>query len=307
MRRIIIYIVVVIIVIFAMTSIAKRGKNTKTKTKIPMAASEVLFKEAQESKSKSPDQAVEQFEKILSDFPESTQAQLALMDIAQVFHDKDQKLQEKAALKRLVDNYPQGGLLYEAQQKLWALNIAILFSPIKTEDSFMYVVQAGDSLYKIAKEHHTTVELLMRSNNLSDSLIRPGMKLKISKAVFKIEVDKSDNLLTLRTDQEIVKIYRVATGKDNCTPVGKFKILTGHRIKDPVWYKTGAIVPPGSPDNTLGTRWLGLSEPGYGIHGTTDPESIGKQVTQGCVRMKNEQVEELFVIVPGETEVIITD
>jgi lipoprotein-anchoring transpeptidase ErfK/SrfK len=74
-----------------------------------------------------------------------------------------------------------------------------------------------------------------------------------------------------------------------------------------VWYKDGAAVPPGSPENILGTRWMGLSKEGYGIHGTTEPGSLGKQATAGCVRMLNAEVEELYGILPEGTEVTIID
>ena len=67
------------------------------------------------------------------------------------------------------------------------------------------------------------------------------------------------------------------------------------------------MVPPDSPENILGTRWLGIDKQGYGLHGSVDPTSIGKQVTAGCVRMPNKDVEELFDIVPVGTDVMIVD
>ena len=67
------------------------------------------------------------------------------------------------------------------------------------------------------------------------------------------------------------------------------------------------MVPPDSPENILGTRWLGIDKQGYGLHGSVDPTSIGKQVTAGCVRMTNKDVEELFDIVPVGTDVMIVD
>ena len=66
-------------------------------------------------------------------------------------------------------------------------------------------------------------------------------------------------------------------------------------------------MPAESPENILGSRWMGLSERGYGIHGTVDPKSVGQQVTAGCVRMLNSEVEELYTIVPAGTEVTIVD
>ncbi|MGE5197528.1 MAG: L,D-transpeptidase, partial [Deltaproteobacteria bacterium] len=84
-----------------------------------------------------------------------------------------------------------------------------------------------------------------------------------------------------------------------------FKII--NKLANPTWFKAGAIVPADSPENVLGTRWLGFDLAGYGIHGTKDPQSLGKQVTQGCVRLSNSEVEELYTIVPEGTEVTIID
>ncbi|MFA7271176.1 MAG: L,D-transpeptidase, partial [Candidatus Omnitrophota bacterium] len=109
----------------------------------------------------------------------------------------------------------------------------------------------------------------------------------------------------LKSDEEIMKTYIVSTGKNNSTPVGNFKITS--KLINPTWFKAGAVIPAGSPKNILGTRWLGLDRPSYGIHGTTEPQSLGRQATQGCVRMTNQDVEELYIIVPIGTEVIIVD
>ena len=192
------------------------------------------------------------------------------------------------------------------QKALEGLNIKILFSPIETPDSFFYTVQSGDALSKIAKKHHTTVELIKRSNHLDKDSIRTGMRLKISKAVYSITVDVSKNALKLYSDKELLKTYPVATGRTgHPTPIGIFTIV--NKLENPTWYKTGAVVAPDSPKNILGTRWLGFSLAGYGIHGTTLPETIGAAASEGCVRMYNKDVEELFAIVPINTTVKIVD
>ena len=69
----------------------------------------------------------------------------------------------------------------------------------------------------------------------------------------------------------------------------------------------GAVVEPGSPEYELGSRWMGLSIAGYGIHGTKDDSSIGNHITKGCVRMRNTDIEELYAVVPRGTEVIIIE
>ena len=192
------------------------------------------------------------------------------------------------------------------QKALEDLNIKILFSLTPTPDSFFYTVQRGDALFKLAKKYNTTVELIKKSNHLENDSIRTGMKLKISKAVYSILVDTSEITLQLFSDKELLKTYPVATGREgHPTPVGSFTIV--NKLINPTWYKAGAVVAPDSPINILGTRWLGFSLPGYGIHGTTLPETIGTAASEGCVRMFNKDVEELYAIVPTNTTVIIVD
>ena len=180
-----------------------------------------------------------------------------------------------------------------------------LFSGEPDTHSIVYQVKPGDNLTAISKKHGTTVDLLKRINALPGDKLAPGQKLKIPIYKFSIVVDKSQNTLLLKGDEEALKTYVVATGTNNSTPVGLFKITD--KLVNPTWYKAGAVVPYGSPENVLGTRWLGITKKGYGIHGTTEPEKLGQQVTAGCVRMKNEEVEELFSFAVPGTEVTIVD
>ena len=180
-----------------------------------------------------------------------------------------------------------------------------LFSKDAAADSLIYTVKPGDSLYVLARKNHTTVEFIKKINDLKSDNIYLGKKLKIHTAPFAIVVDKSKNTLTLYSEDVPVKKYSVATGKKNCTPVGDFKITD--KLVNPTWFKTGAILPPGSPANALGTRWLGLDKPSYGIHGTIEPKSIGTQASEGCIRMLNEDVEELYSVVPVGTKITIKD
>lgn len=211
----------------------------------------------------------------------------------------------KNDLQKLIEEHPNFKHVAEAQKKLEALNMKIIFSALVTPQTKVYEVKPGDNLDRLAKEFNTTVELIKKSNNLSSNIIRAGQKLRIWMEKFSILVDKSQNTLVLKSNDEIIKTYRVSTGLNNCTPVGNFKITS--RLMNPVWFKAGAVVPPESPENVLGSRWMGFDLPGYGIHGTIQPDTIGQQITQGCVRMLNQDVEELFSLVPLGTEVTIVD
>jgi lipoprotein-anchoring transpeptidase ErfK/SrfK len=209
----------------------------------------------------------------------------------------------KAAYQKLVADYPNRKEVADWQRRAEALNIKIIFSPVITPQSVQYEIKPGDSLEKIAREHKTTVEMIKKANAIAEDRIYPGMKIKVWNAPFTILVDKSSNLLLLKSNEEVIKTYTVSTGTNNCTPTGNFKII--EKIVNPPWYKNNKRIPYGDPENILGTRWMGIDKEGYGIHGTTDPKSLGKQATAGCVRMSNQDVEELFSIVPQGTQVTI--
>jgi lipoprotein-anchoring transpeptidase ErfK/SrfK len=228
-----------------------------------------------------------------------------LLSQAKALEAKGDLLGAKTAYLRLVNEFSNSGEIMNWQKKVEDINIKLLFSSTITAGSMLYEIKPGDTLIKIAKEFKTTADLIMKNNNLSNDKILPGRKIKVWTDPFTIFVDKSQNVLILKTNEEIIKAYIVSTGKDNSTPVGNFKIA--NKLKNPTWFKAGRVVPASSAENILGTRWLGFNLPGYGIHGTTDPKTLGRQVTQGCVRMSNQDVEELYSIVPQGTEVTIVD
>jgi lipoprotein-anchoring transpeptidase ErfK/SrfK len=230
-----------------------------------------------------------------------------LLAQAEKYEAQGNKLKVKEAYDQIISNYPDYEKIEEVQSKLGRINMDLLFSRAPMPQTLSYEVAPGDSLGKIAKKYHTTTQLIKRANGLKSDVIRAGEKLRIWNAPFNIYVNKSQNVLLLKTGESVFKIYHVSTGRDNITPVGTFKIAS--KIEKPVWFKNGGTpIPSESPENELGTRWMGFdTDPHYGLHGTIHPESIGQQVTAGCVRLKNADVEELFDIVPIGTEVIIQD
>ena len=115
-----------------------------------------------------------------------------------------------------------------------------------------------------------------------------------------IVVSLEDRKLALVEDGKVKKVYTVAVGKPlTPSPVGTFTIE--RRVANPTYAHNGRIVPPG-PGNPVGTRWMGLSIRGYGIHGTNEPHSIGKAASHGCIRMGKTDLEEFYEMVAvGDT------
>jgi len=120
-------------------------------------------------------------------------------------------------------------------------------------------------------------------------------------------INKSTNEMALINDNQVQTVVSVGTGKtQESTPEGLFTITV--KAKDPYYRRKN--IPGGNPENPLGTRWIGFDAKGtdgriYGIHGTNDPVSIGKYVSQGCVRTQNEVISSLFPLIPLGTKVLV--
>ncbi|HEX9110420.1 MAG TPA: L,D-transpeptidase [Terriglobales bacterium] len=104
-----------------------------------------------------------------------------------------------------------------------------------------------------------------------------------------------DRKLALFENGKVVRVYRVAVGKTSTpSPAGEFKIV--NRVTNPTYYHKGQVIAAGK-GNPVGSRWMGLSAKGYGIHGTNQPNSIGKAASMGCIRVGKKDLEELFALV----------
>jgi lipoprotein-anchoring transpeptidase ErfK/SrfK len=109
-----------------------------------------------------------------------------------------------------------------------------------------------------------------------------------------------DRKLAVIEDGVVIATFQVAVGADvTPSPTGEFKVVS--RVQNPTYYHPGNVIPAGK-NNPVGTRWLGLSQKGYGIHGTNAPGSIGHAASHGCIRLRNSDVEKLFTMVQvGDT------
>lgn len=125
-----------------------------------------------------------------------------------------------------------------------------------------------------------------------------------------VVINKTKKILTVYKYGEIYKKYPVAVGKPS-SPTPDYKFTIVNKAKNPYWGGMGGKFRPiegGASNNPLGKRWLGLSTEehwGYGIHGNSSPSSIGGYVSSGCIRMINEDIEELFEYIPTKTKVWI--
>lgn len=143
---------------------------------------------------------------------------------------------------------------------------------------------------------------------LTTRLLRPTVTRAGFGAI--IVIHRGENRLFLYRAMRSWRVFPVATGQTSYpTPLGRFTIVV--KWRNPWWYPPASPwakglqpIPPG-PNNPLGTRWLGLSAPGVGIHGTPSDGSIGYSVSHGCIRMHIPDAEWLFNHVQIGTTVFI--
>jgi hypothetical protein len=176
-------------------------------------------------------------------------------------------------------------------------------------------VQPGDGLIAIRKRvlaSHPEILIctgqIARANDLGpDATLRPETDLRVPVDRASMLIDLSAMWAFYRLGDELVAGWEIGVGKDGSqTQPGTYTI--GLKQENPMWCPLGREpVPFGDPQNPLGTRWLAWHIDGrstsLGIHGTNDPSGVGRRVSEGCIRMRNPEVEELFEILPLGAEI----
>ncbi|MHC4833343.1 MAG: L,D-transpeptidase family protein [Planctomycetota bacterium] len=198
-----------------------------------------------------------------------------------------------------------------ARETLNRINGRLLFSPhVQADDPFIrtYSVQPGDSLERIARRELAggpDWRFVQRINGIRNPRgLQINQRLKLPVGTFHAVVDKSefrmDLFLVDGGRRVLVASYPVGLGELNSTPEGVAKVRKGSKLIDPEWYnpRTSEYFAADDPKNPIGEHWIGLSSvesgdrlfDGYGIHGTIEPDSIGRSESMGCVRLLPEHV-----------------
>lgn len=133
----------------------------------------------------------------------------------------------------------------------------------------------------------------LASRTAAQNIASAGREPKTSNApARRMVVSFPDHKLALLEGDRVIKIYSVAVGAPGSpSPSGEFHVV--QRLEDPTYYKPGVAIGPGAA-NPLGPRWIGLNIKGFGIHGTNRPNSIGKNSSHGCIRLRNSDIKDLF-------------
>ncbi len=234
-------------------------------------------------------------------------------------------IRARAELTRLLDsNALSATERMQAYAGINNLASALFFSPnIIPGDiaSQSYVVKKGDSFARITNREKLAIDwrFIQRINQIaSEKALRADMRLKLAHGPFDGEVIKADYRFNVYagtgSERVMVASFLCGVGTNDSTPVGTFKVRTGSKLIDPEWSnpRTGEKFKSNDPKNPIGERWIGLQGTtpetakftGYGIHGTVEPQSIGKQMSMGCVRLGDAEVQVVYELI-GESSTIV--
>ncbi|HEY2588291.1 MAG TPA: L,D-transpeptidase family protein [Tepidisphaeraceae bacterium] len=213
------------------------------------------------------------------------------------------------------------------KQQIEQINQTLIFSAKKFPDDpwgGSYQVAGGERLGSIANRNSVTWDLLARINNVTPRKLRQGQWIKIAKGPFYAVVTKHSFKMDLYLGAPggpgsmFVRTFMVGLGKDNSTPTGLWMCKAGDKIRNPRYYPSrgGDIIAPDDPKNPLGGYWIAIEgldgqavgKESYGIHGTIEPDSIGKMSSQGCIRLRSEDISWVFdLLVDGKSKVLVKD
>lgn len=226
------------------------------------------------------------------------------------------------AMSRLLEKCMQGRIektdleahaaVDEAYAAYRPLLLRTVLNPADLTRARSHKVESGDSLERIAglfRQQGLKVEAgtLAVFNRITDPRrLQAGQVLKIPLDPIRTLVEKRSFLLAVYVGDVIFRLYWVAHGKDDCTPETTFTV--GAKKEHPDWYADGRVIPYGHPENVLGDYFIKFMHPsftGFGIHGTSEPDSIGTMASAGCIRLNDDDIADYFWLVPGGSTVEI--
>lgn len=177
----------------------------------------------------------------------------------------------------------------------------------------LHKVQSGEYLSTIGNTYRIPYQLIERINGIDARRLQAGQGVQVIKGPVHAQIDKSDYRMDLYVEDPdglriYLKSYTVGLGEFDSTPIGKWLVKPGSKVGPanggPSWVnpRTGEKYDRNDPNIPIGEYWMALEgqddntrdKKGYGIHATNDPESIGRQESMGCIRMRDEDVDEVF-------------
>jgi hypothetical protein len=179
-----------------------------------------------------------------------------------------------------------------------------------------YKVEDGDTAVAIGRKFKVPWEIIMKINNIDNpNMLRSGKTIKVINGPFHCRINRSTFTMNLFLQDTFVRSFTVGLGKSGMeTPTGRWMVKQGGKLITPAWTDpdSGKRYEADDPDYPLGARWIALEgvdgdargKTGFAIHGTKEPEHLGKASSRGCIRLENEEVKLVYdLLTPGLSQV----
>jgi LysM repeat protein len=192
-------------------------------------------------------------------------------------------LEARASWTEFIERYPESTKLDEAKNFLGRLNAAIFLSPIESPEKQVYLVKSGDVITRVAGKMKTTPELLMRSNNLTGSMLKIGQKLIIAESDFSLTIQRRQQRVVLFNNNRFFKQYSIlgmpkaatnTSGKATPRPAK----VTG-KVADRIAWHNGQRITFTDKEYPHADHWIVVSPGGHTLYndqpttpGTTPPQ-----------------------------------
>ncbi|MEM9753797.1 MAG: L,D-transpeptidase family protein [Planctomycetota bacterium] len=205
--------------------------------------------------------------------------------------------------------------------RLSDLNARLVFSPEAVPNdtaTSVYTVQSGDLLGSIGRRTKVPYPFLELINGIDARRLRLGQPLKLINGPVHARVDKSEFVMDVYVfgsdgTPAFLTSFPVGLGENDNTPLGKWRVASG-KVTNPDWRnpRTNEYYPADHPDNPIGEYWVPITglegdavgRTGFGIHGTNEPDSIGQNMSMGCVRLGDADIAMVYsMLQPGESEI----
>ncbi len=269
-----------------------RSQNTVKRTKpIPEDAEQPTATAKSKFKRLSP----------ISDIETKEQRALPLREMAEIeklrsLGDTFAALQE---LSRWYWRHPEQRA--ELQEQIDEMADEVFFAP-RPHFHAEHVVQPNDRLSTIARKYNVPWEYLARVNRVDPKKVRAGQKLKVVDGPFSAFVSLGNFELIVHLNGVYVHRFPVGIGKAGSSPLGTFAVK--EKLVDPTYYGDEGVIAHNDPKNPLGERWIDIGD-SFGIHGTIEPDSIGKAESKGCIRLANGDVDQVYDLLSIGSQVTI--
>ncbi len=212
-----------------------------------------------------------------------------------------------AALRQLTPWYASTQLAPQQQQQLQALLDQIAGTVVYSTQNHLehpYEVQPGERLESIGEKYQVPWQLLAKINGIADpAALQPGERLKVVRGPFEAVISLDRRELVLRTaDGLYAGRFPIGLGAENPPQEGSFAV--SDKVENPVYYGREKSIAAEDPANPLGERWIGLGRQ-MAIHGTNDPQVVGRADLPGWISLREQDVEEVYDILSLGSRVTI--